>query len=110
MKRDGLGIEAEVLDQKGNDAGTKRGLPPCCESRGLHWQHDEDTGHAITPLVTLAGTNDGEEEAQVALRQDLEPPATRHRRARKPSNVTTPRDQDLISKLEGKIKERQDEE
>jgi acetyl-CoA synthetase len=179
------GIEAAVLDQKGNDAGTERGFlvlrkpwpsmlrtlykeedrfvetywskygrdvyfvgdAPRRDEDGYFWiigrvddinvsghrlctaevesaivshervaeaavigQHDEDTGQAITAFVTLAGTDDGDEEAQDTLGQDHAPPAVRHRRGPRAGDVTTLRDPDVMSQLEGKIKERQDEE
>jgi acetyl-CoA synthetase len=101
-------------------------------------QQDEDTGQAITAFVTLSGTDDGSDELVSDIREHVakrigklarpkriiwadDLPKTRSGKimrrllrdiaeGRELGDVTTLRDPDVMSQLEGKIKERQDEE
>ncbi len=101
-------------------------------------QHDEDTGQAITAFVTLAGTGDGSDELVADIREHVakrigklarpkriiwadDLPKTRSGKimrrllrdiadGRELGDVTTLRDPDVMSQLEAKIKERQDDE
>jgi acetyl-CoA synthetase len=101
-------------------------------------QQDEDTGQAITAFVTLAGTDDGSDELVSDIREHVakrigklarpkriiwaeDLPKTRSGKimrrllrdiaeGRELGDVTTLRDPDVMSQLEGKIKERGDEE
>jgi acetyl-CoA synthetase len=101
-------------------------------------QQDEDTGQAITAFVTLSGTGDGSDELVSDIREHVakrigklarpkriiwadDLPKTRSGKimrrllrdiaeGRELGDVTTLRDPDVMSQLEGKIKERQDED
>jgi acetyl-CoA synthetase len=101
-------------------------------------QQDEDTGQAITAFVTLAGTDDGSDQLVSDIREHVakrigklarpkriiwadDLPKTRSGKimrrllrdiaeGRELGDVTTLRDPDVMSQLEGKIKERGDEE
>jgi acetyl-CoA synthetase len=101
-------------------------------------QQDEDTGQAITAFVTLSGTGDGSDELVGDIREHVakrigklarpkriiwadDLPKTRSGKimrrllrdiaeGRELGDVTTLRDPDVMSQLEGKIKERGDEE
>jgi acetyl-CoA synthetase len=101
-------------------------------------QQDEDTGQAITAFVTLSGTGDGSDELVSDIREHVarrigklarpkriiwadDLPKTRSGKimrrllrdiaeGRELGDVTTLRDPDVMSQLEGKIKERGDEE
>src|ERR687895_73118 len=101
-------------------------------------QADEDTGQAITAFVTLAGADDGSDELVQDIREHVakrigklarpkriiwadDLPKTRSGKimrrllrdiaeGRELGDVTTLRDPDVMSQLEGKIKERGDEE
>jgi acetyl-CoA synthetase len=101
-------------------------------------QQDEDTGQAITAFVTLSGTDDGSDELVSDIREHVakrigklarpkrviwadDLPKTRSGKimrrllrdiaeGRELGDVTTLRDPDVMSQLEGKIKERGDEE
>ena len=101
-------------------------------------QQDEDSGQAITAFVTLSGTADGSDELVSDIREHVakrigklarpkriiwadDLPKTRSGKimrrllrdiaeGRELGDVTTLRDPDVMSQLEGKIKERQDED
>ena len=101
-------------------------------------QQDEDTGQAITAFVTLSGTLEGDEALIGDIREHVakrigklarpkriiwadDLPKTRSGKimrrllrdiaeGRELGDVTTLRDPDVMSQLEGKIKERQDSE
>ena len=101
-------------------------------------QQDEDTGQAITAFVTLSGSQEGDDEMTQAIREHVakrigkfarpkriiwadDLPKTRSGKimrrllrdiaeGRELGDVTTLRDPDVMSQLEDKIKERQDEE
>jgi acetyl-CoA synthetase len=101
-------------------------------------QQDEDSGQAITAFVTLSGTGDGSDELVSDIREHVakrigklarpkriiwadDLPKTRSGKimrrllrdiaeGRELGDVTTLRDPDVMSQLEGKIKERGDEE
>ncbi len=101
-------------------------------------QQDEDTGQAITAFVTLSGTGDGSDELVGDIREHVakrigklarpkriiwadDLPKTRSGKimrrllrdiaeGRELGDVTTLRDPDVMSQLEGKIKERGDED
>ena len=101
-------------------------------------QQDEDTGQAITAFVTLSGTGDGSDELVGDIREHVakrigklarpkriiwadDLPKTRSGKimrrllrdiaeGRELGDVTTLRDPDVMSQLEGKIKERQDDD
>jgi acetyl-CoA synthetase len=101
-------------------------------------QSDEDTGQAVTAFVTLEGERDGDDELVGAIREHVakrigklarpkriiwadDLPKTRSGKimrrllrdiaeGRELGDVTTLRDPDVMSQLEGKVKERQEEE
>jgi acetyl-CoA synthetase len=101
-------------------------------------QQDEDTGQAITAFVTLSGTQEGDDEMTQVIRDHVarrigklarpkriiwadDLPKTRSGKimrrllrdiaeGRELGDVTTLRDPDVMSQLETKVKERQDEE
>jgi acetyl-CoA synthetase len=101
-------------------------------------QQDEDTGQSVTAFVTLEGTLDGSDELTVEIREHVavrigklarpkriiwadDLPKTRSGKimrrllrdiaeGRELGDVTTLRDPDVMSQLEGRIKERQAEE
>ena len=101
-------------------------------------QQDEDTGQAITAFVTLSGTQEGDDALNGDIREHVakrigklarpkriiwadDLPKTRSGKimrrllrdiaeGRELGDVTTLRDPDVMSQLEGKIKERGDEE
>jgi len=100
-------------------------------------QHDEDTGQAITAFVTLKGDAEGDDELVADIREHVarrigklarpkriiwadDLPKTRSGKimrrllrdiaeGRELGDVTTLRDPDVMSQLEGKVKERQAE-
>jgi acetyl-CoA synthetase len=99
-------------------------------------QQDEDTGQAITAFVTLEGTQDGDDDMQQEIREHVankigklarpkriiwadDLPKTRSGKimrrllrdiaeGRELGDVTTLRDPDIMSKLEGEIQKRRD--
>ena len=101
-------------------------------------QQDEDTGQSITAFVTLSGTQEGDDEMTQVIREHVakrigklarpkriiwadDLPKTRSGKimrrllrdiaeGRELGDVTTLRDPDVMSQLETKVKERQDEE